>query len=361
MDKNCFHGGASFNSIGLEFDKLKNKDDVIRSDVTDAWFDPCQEIISTLSNNLSWLIKNSPPTLSEGLINVISKVRTVSTDNLLVSSGSSSLMYLFFPNVNYNSVAIIDPMYGEYSHIFKILNKKINIIPQNKDSDFKVNVNDLINAGKNNDMIVIVNPNNPTGQCLSKKEIIEVLNAISKKTIFVIDETYIDYLGKIESAETLVKDFDNLVIIKSMSKIYALSGIRVAYMVASKSIIDKLKLLDPPWSVGMIGQLAGIIVLKNEDYYFSKIKETHNIRDNAIKELETIPSIKIYPSVANFVLIELKNAKANEVYNSLVKKDIFIRVCDSQSVYFNNNFIRFSIKDKDSTNKIVSALKEFLI
>jgi len=126
MVSDCFHGGASFDAIGTDFDRLESKGQVIRADVTDVWYDPAPNVVKALGNDLAWLLRNSPPTNSEGLVRAISEVRRIPEKNLLVGGGSSDLMFAFFPNYIFGSVTILDPMYGEYSHIFgTVLGKEV--------------------------------------------------------------------------------------------------------------------------------------------------------------------------------------------------------------------------------------------
>ena len=363
MSKNCFHGGASFGAIGMDFDKLETKDKIIRADVTDAWYDPAPNVVSKLGKHSSWLLRNSPPTNSEGLIKTISEVRGIPKENLLVGGGSSDLMFAFFPNFNFNSVTILDPMYGEYTHIFEnVLEKDIKRVLQNRKDGFKINVDDIVKESVGSDMVVIVNPNSPTGKFLTKKEVNKLLSKLSKKTILFIDETYIDFIGKDESVEKLVSDYKNLIVLKSMSKVYALSGARVGYLAAHSNIIEKIRKSIPPWSVGLIGQVAGVEALKNEDYYKEKIAETHQLRKEFVSKLEGIPGVVVFPGCANFILLGIKDTgkKAEEICDQLIQQNFFVRNTTSMSSQFNQDFIRTAVRDKKSNDKIYSALKSSL-
>ena len=273
-------------------------------------------------------------------------------------------MFVTFPNMlkKGDEVIILDPMYGEYTHILQnVIGARINLVKQDKKNGFKININNILKAvSKKTKMIVLVNPNNPTGQYIEKKEMIKLVAKIPKNIFLFIDETYIDYIGKKESMETEIKKYPNLIILKSMSKIYALSGVRVGYLVAGKQVISKLSLFNPPWSVGLLGQLAGTIALRNESYYREKLNETKKINDWAQKELSKIDGLKPIKSLTNFILIELTNSKlsASKICKNLEGKGIFIRNPQSQSTQLKDNFIRISIKDKSTTKKIIDAIKK---
>ena len=205
-----------------------------------------------------------------------------------------------------------------------------------------------------------MNPNNPTSQIIDKDKIKIILDSIDRSTILFIDETYIDFSGSKNSIETWVSKYPNLVVLKSMSKFYALSGARVAYLVAPITLIEKLRKFLPPWPVSLFGQIAGIEGLKDEKYYRRKVQETHKLRKEFSKKLSGIKGIKVYDSAANFILMELGNKTASEVCERMRKKNIYIRNCDSQSLRFKGNFIRTAVKDKNSNKKIFQALKDVI-
>ena len=147
-----------------------------------------------------------------------------------------------------------------------------------------------------------------------------------------------------------------------MSKVYALSGVRVGYIIANEKIVDKLGNFIPPWAVSLAGQVAGVEALKDEKYYQEKYQETHQLRKEMTEELSKIKSIKIYPSVANFFLIELLDEKisAEEIVQRLRKQNIYIRNTDSMSSQFENKFLRIAVKNERVNKIIVAALRKIL-
>ncbi len=364
--KKAYHGGKFFEAIGEDFSTLEKWEDVINADVLDAWFDPSPKILEKIKNHLPFIIRTSPPNYSEGLIQTIAEVRGVPRENILAGGGSSDLIFTFFPKTVKKSdkVLILDPMYGEYQHILENV-LEVNVIRffLKKENDFKINPDLLIETINNNmpKMVVIVNPNSPTGQYLPKEEILRILKSIPKEILFVIDETYMEYVDKNLSLEKDVLNFENLVIIKSMSKAYALSGARVAYLVASQKIIDEINSFLPPWSVSLVGQVAGVEALKDGQYYEEKYQETHQLRNEMIDELSRIKSIKIYSSVTSFFLFELLDEKTSEeIVKTLHEKNIYIRNTDSMSSQFGNKFLRIAIKKRELNQRMVSELTKIL-
>jgi histidinol-phosphate aminotransferase len=364
--KKAYHGGAFFNSIGNDFSKLEKSKEVINADVLDAWFDPTPKAILKLKKYLSWIVKTSPPTRCEGLIDTISKYRKIPKENILVGGGSSDLMFTFFPNIlqKKESVLILDPMYGEYAHIFENITKtKIIRYQLESRNNFCINYNSLVKKIKTENpcVIMLTNPNSPTGQYWEKSNIVNLIKEFPDK-LFVVDETYIEYIGKQFSLEQEAIKNNNLVIIKSMSKVYALSGARVGYLVANRDITEKISQIIPPWSVSLVGQICAVEALKDEEYYLIKYNETQKLRKKMMNSLKDVSSIKLYDSVANFFLIELidKKLKADAIVNALREKNVFIRNCNSMSKQFHNNFIRIAVKDDKSNKKIIKELKNLI-
>ena len=366
MAKKAYHGGAFFNAIGNDFATLEKSNEIISADVLDAWFDPSPKVISKLKKYLSFSVKTSPPTQCEGLIKTISKIRKVPEVNIIVGGGSSDLMFAFFPHIlkKDESVLILDPTYGEYAHIFEHVTKnKIFRHKLRKEDDFKINCNELSEQIKKEEpnLVMLVNPNSPTGQYWQRQNILNLIKTFPN-ILFVIDETYIDYIDKKLSLEKEAVKNKNLVIIKSMSKVYALSGARAGYIVAHEKVIDRVSSFIPPWSASLVAQIAAVEALKDPIYYSKKYKETHELRHGMISELNKIQSVKIYNSIANFFLVELLDSqlKADVIIQKLRKQKIYLRDCTSMSTQFKNNFIRVAIKDKKTNKIIVDALKKTL-
>src|SRR3989344_1497609 len=364
--KKAYHGGKFFEEIGEDFSTLEKWEHVINADVLDAWFDPSPKVLGKIKSHLPFIVRTSPPNYSEGLVETIAEARAVPKENILTGGGSSDLIFTFFPKTvgKDDKVLILDPMYGEYQHILEnVIGANVIRFFLKKEDDFKINPDLLIESINNNmpKVVVVVNPNSPTGQYLPKEEILRILKSISTNTLFVVDETYIEYVDKNYSLETNVLDFENLVIIKSMSKVYALSGVRVGYIVASQRLADEIGSFIPPWAVSLIGQVAGVEALRDEKYYEEKYQETHQLRKEMTDELSKIKSIKIYPSITSFFLLELLDEKTSEeIVKMLHEQNIYIRNTDSISSQFGNKFLRIAVKSRELNQRIVSELVKIL-
>lgn len=359
----CYHGGAFFKSIGEEFESLEKSRDIINADVLDAWFAPSPKVIEALTEYLPWLVRTSPPTNCEGLVGKISQVRGIPEDNLLVGAGSSALIYLTFREfLNRSSrVLILDPTYGEYAHVLEqIIRCRVDRFVLHKEAGFKVIAEALEEKIQNNyDLVILVNPNNPTGQYLDRDVLQDMLHRAPKKTLFWIDETYIDYIGKNNSLEEFAWKNENIIICKSMSKVYALSGMRVAYLCGSKTLLEKLKILTPPWVIGLPSQVAATTALKDAAYYEDRYRETHLLRKNLAHDLTALCGIKTFSGTANFILCELdKNIEKNDVLEQCKNHGLFIRDVASMGYSLEKNMIRIAVKDEKTNKRMIDILQK---
>ena len=266
----CYHGGKSWDTSKFNFEI---RDTLVVADVLDSPFPPCPEALHVLREQLERCCQESPPTQCEELIETIAETRGVQPKHVAVSSGSSSLMFSFLPQLLSSSsrVLVLSPMYGEYSHILThVIGCEMTNFVLHKENGFEIDADELIRQARQHDAVILVNPNSPTGvYCNKMSEIVHQIQDESRsptqcKMIWV-DETYIDYIPEAQSLEALVDTNPSLIVCKSMSKCYALSGLRVAYAV-SQQMAD-LRRFIPPWAVSLPGQLAAVAALKNPAYY----------------------------------------------------------------------------------------------
>jgi histidinol-phosphate aminotransferase len=366
MEKS-YHAGEFFRAIGDDFSTLEKSVDIINADVLDAWFDPSPKIIEKIQRYLPFLLRTSPPNYSEGLIRTISALRGIPEENIITAEGSSELIFTFFQHMvkEKERVLILDPMYGEYAHVLsRLCHAEVFRHKLSRKNEFVIQPDILVSDIRkfSPKVVVIVNPNSPTGKYLPRETIEYVIRSISQEILIVVDETYIEYAGKENSLEKNIVHQRNLVIIKSMSKVYSLSGARIGYLAAHKEIIDCLSVFIPPWAVSLFGQVAAIEALNDVKYYNEKHEFTHILRREVCAELSKISSIKIYDSIANFYLLELLNPKvtAQSVYEVLAKENIFVRNPDSMSTQFKGRFLRIAVKNQEMNKKITSAFKRIL-
>lgn len=362
----CYHGGAFFDAIGDDFESLDKKEGVINADVLDAWFDPAPQVLEKLRAHLPWALKTSPPTGSEGLRNMLSRARGVPQDSLLPGAGSSDLIFLGLRHwVKPDSkVLILDPMYGEYAHVLeKVIGCKVERLTLSRSRNYAVNLHELsARLGQGYDWVILVNPNSPTGQHIPREKLASLLADAPKATRFWVDETYVEFAGPNQSLEQIAAWSSNLVVCKSMSKVYALSGARSAYLCGPAHMIDQLRPLSPPWSVSLPAQIAACEALKARAYYSERWDETHKLRLELALGLQKL-GWEVHPGCANFLLCQLPThqPEAKALVQACRKRNLFVRDVANMGKCFDSHTIRIAVKDARSNSSMLEILKATLL
>lgn len=336
---------------------------ITAADVLDAWYPPSPRVVEGVRENLELLILASPPTHGDGLRSAIAGARGVDPAQVLVGSGSSSLMFLAIPKMvsEGDRAVVLDPMYGEYAHILEnLVGARVERFELPLDS-FSVDVEALAEFCRGAKFLAMVNPNSPTGVALGRTEMRRLLDLLEPTTKVWVDETYIDFLslerGTNESVEELTGEFANLTVSKSMSKFYALSGVRVGYLVGDKALVSELDLVTPPWSVGTLATVAAERALEDTEYYVEKVAETARLRAGLIAGLEEVELVeRVVPGTANFVLVPLKRAVARELCKVLGAEGIYLRDCASLSDRFHNETVRISVLSEEANRRVCAAI-----
>lgn len=362
----CFHGGAFFDAIGTDFETLERRDSIVNADVLDAWFPPSPTALNALREHLPWLMRTSPPAQCEGLRRAIARHRGVSEENILPGAGSSDLIYLAFPQwLNQNSrVLVLDPMYGEYVHILeKVIGCQVDRMVLPRRDGYVVDLEELrARAALGYDLIVLVNPNNPTGQHIAGQKLKEVLSCVPESTRVWVDEAYIEYVGPDESLERFAAASENTIVCKTMSKVYALSGMRVAYLCGSPRQLSDLLRMTPPWAVSLPAQVAAVKALADSGYYQDRYRETRKLRQQLIEALRRIGIREIVAGQANFVMFHLEpdQPSAATVLSEARRRGVFLRDASPMGCQVGLRALRLTVKDGETNKRILAALESVL-
>ena len=362
----CYHGGAFFGAIGPEFDNLERANEIINADVLDAWFPPSPTAVAALGEHLAWAARTSPPTHSEGLVEVIARTRGVAQESVLPGAGSSSLIFLAFRHwlTSSSRALILEPSYGEYAHILEnVVKCQVARHVLSREDGYRVDLERLERdlAGEY-DLAVIVNPNNPTGRHVPREELAALLQRAPSATKFWIDEAYVDYAGEGQSLETFAAGNRNVVVCKSMSKAYALSGLRVGYLCGPSPVIAELRLISPPWAVSLPGQITGVMALKDPEYYSRKYSETRLLRAQLADGLRNLGGLAIVPGEANFLLFDLPadGPDAGTVIERCQQRNLFLRDIAATAPSLGPRAVRIAVKDTATNRRMVEILGRVL-
>jgi len=233
-----------------------------------------------------------------------------------------------------------------------------------REEGFIVDTSSLLKElNKGYDMVILVNPNSPTGVHTPKKNIEEMLSKIPRSTIVWLDETYIDFVSSSESLEKFASKSENVIVCKSMSKVYALSGARVAYLCCSPHLIEILKQFAPPWSISLPAQAAAIAALLDEVYYKQKYAETRILRASLKQNLQKLGVREIIDGVANYLLFYLPEhfPQIDEFLECCKQKNLFLRDVSNMGKSIGKNAVRIAVKDDATNNRMIGIIKQSLL
>ena len=283
----------------------------------------------------------------------LSEELQIAPDNILVGSGTTELIRLvaltYFTRGD--RVLLLEPTFGDYEISCQIVGaefiKQLITVADNFTPDLKETVN-LIQQHHPKG-VFICNPNNPTGKHLSRPEIELVLNTC-EDTLLIIDEAYLAFTSNTWSAVNLISQ-GNVIVLRSMTKDYALAGLRLGYAVANQEIISNLRRVRSPWNVNAAAQKAGIIALNETHYLKSSQIKIEKAKQFLIDELGKL-GFQPLPSDTNFFLMKVGDASGFRA--DLLKHGILVRDCTSFGL---PEYVRIAPRPMAACRKLISVLK----
>jgi histidinol-phosphate/aromatic aminotransferase/cobyric acid decarboxylase-like protein/N-acyl-L-homoserine lactone synthetase len=363
-DDGCYHGGASFDAIGDEFDDLARASSIINADVLDAWFAPAPSVVQALASQLPFALRTSPPTGCEGMRRVIARTRGVTVENILPGAGSSDLIFSAFTAwmTPASRVLILDPMYGEYAHVLEqVIGARVDRLPLSRGANYDLVEGELRRAlARGYDWVVLVNPNSPTGRYVQPGALAALLNDAPPLTRAWIDETYVDFAGS-SSLERFAAASSNVVVCKSMSKAYALSGVRAGYLCGPPTLMQELRRRCPPWAVSLPAQIAACEALRASSYHEARWRETAALREELATSLREM-GLDVVPGCANFLLCRLPaNAPDTRVVIAAAREHgLFLRDVSSMGHTMGPRDLRIAVKDRVTNQRMKMILRTVL-
>jgi threonine-phosphate decarboxylase len=297
-----------------------------------------------------------PDPKAKDLTQKIAEYWGIDEENILVGNGSVELIYLTMAAFRPKTVLIPLPTFSEYERAARSIKSRIRFLRLKKKNDFKLQDAQVDKA----DILFLCNPNNPTGNLILDDY--RIVDRLPTKLI-VVDEAFMDFLPD-EKNHTLIwkaQRFKKLVVLRTLTKFFALPGLRIGYLVAHKDIIEALRQNQPPWSVNALAQEAAGIALSNKDYINKTRLFIEKERKFLFAEIVKIKGIVPYPSVTNFHLIRIedKNLEASLLAERLLQRGILVRVCTNFRG-LSNRFIRIAVRSHKDNLKLLKALREVM-
>jgi len=337
-----------------KIDKIKN---VIKLSANESALGISQKVKKILSEK-NFNPSKYPDSKCKNLRKVISKKFKCDFNKIICGSGSDEIIQIICQlYLNRHDEAIV-PKYSflMYRIYAKIIGAKVIFA---KEKNFKVSVLEILKkVSKKTKIIFIANPNNPTGTYLKKSELLDLRKKLNKNVLLVLDDAYFEYMQNKDyiSALDLFKNKNNVIVLRTFSKIYGLAALRVGWGYGPKKIIEAMNKIKPPFNVNQTAQIAAAEALKDKN--FIKLSITHNIFwANKIKNFLSKLSIYTNEVSANFFLLNFDKCKlsASYVFKKLESKGIILR--STSEGYNIKNRLRLTIGSTEENIKFLKVMK----
>ena len=345
-----------------------------------------------ITENLEILERYPDPDYIE-LRQKLAHLNKVDMSNIILGNGATEIIFLFMKVINPQKVLIVSPTFREYERAIKATervenssilgdsNKKedddnsyekqkieIEYFELKENDDFKLNIHNLKNElEKKYDLLIMCNPNNPTGKFLKLDETEEILKECNKyNTKLFIDEAFIDFLkdGIKESIINTKEDKQNLFVTRAFTKFFAMPGLRLGYGIYfDKKLEKRISEKKEPWSVNNIAEMAGLTVLDDTKYIEETLKWIAEEKTYVYEKLNEINGIKPYKTEVNFITVKiednfiLKGLNVKILRGKMIEKGILIRDASNFN-FLDERFFRLAIKNRKNNIRVIEVLKE---
>lgn len=325
---------------------------------------PPQRLMDEMKASFEKLLTQYPSGMKVNSL-LAAKNFNIHQEHILVGNGAAELIKCLMEKLD-GKVGFIRPTFEEYPNRY---NKKDSIVYTPSNDDFSYGYNDLIEFFQDKDVstLVLINPDNPTGNYIKKDEVIKLIEWCNNQNInMILDESFVDFAEEEDSTlinENIFTKYSKLIIVKSISKSYGVPGIRLGILVsANEKLISDLKKEVAIWNINSFGEFYMQIAEKYKKDYSLSLEKIKSERTRFINELNKIPSIHVIPSQANYVMVELEDKISSKELTKrlLLKYDIFIKDLSGKIKSDDRQFVRLAVRNTADNDKLILALKEIM-
>lgn len=324
------------------------------------------QLRTTLANRLD-AITSYPDREYKKLRMAIANYCGAQFENIIVGNGSTELISLFIQTNHPMKAMILGPTYSEYEREITLGGGTTFYYPLIEENNFQMDVDDFCgHLNDDYDLLVLCNPNNPTSSAITRNQMRRILDICLQHGIFVmVDETYVEFAPQESSIEAvpLTNFYNNLIILRGISKFFASPGLRLGYAITgNQDLIKSINTRKNPWTINSLAEIAGQIMFSDEEYITKTKALIHSERERIYRELLTWNSVKVYEPKGNFILVKIikDEITADTLFDHCIRKGLMIRNC-STFPFLDARFFRFCIMNPEDNNRLLDAFRELLI
>jgi threonine-phosphate decarboxylase len=354
--KPATHGGQVFASARLRGVPL---DRILDFSANINPLGPSPRAIGRLRRDLA-LIRFYPETENWELRDLIASEAGINSNCILFGNGATQLLHLIPRVLKPRSAVLLEPSFSEYSSALARVGCRIHRLTLRPQVGFRLDREALFDIFDRTrpDLMILGNPNNPTGKMIPRPLLSELINVCSKQRVYlVLDESFLDFTPHHSYAREATKN-DHLIIVRSLTKFWALAGLRIGYLIASKKLVEKLSGSLEPWSVNTLASVAAAESLRDRKYRNQTLNLIRRERAFLTKQLAGLGWLEPVPSETNFLLVRITAPGITSAVLSdrLAKRNILIRDC-SNFDGLGHEYMRVAIRHHSENQRLVDALR----
>ena len=314
-------------------------------------------------------VQHYPDPEGLALVRAITERHGIPSDHVLLGNGTVELIHALPAALKIRHGLIVGPTFSEYERALMLANARVTRVMARSENDFRPPVHEVLEqmeqwpssgSGKRRlpiDAVFLCNPNSPTGQSISRNSVYRLLEAVKRRRgCLILDETFVEFCEEKSVLRRAVCD-DSLVVLRSFTKFFGIPGLRIGYAVGTDKRLRAIRDRLPPWSVNTLAQEAALACLQDHRYRKRTLLFFQKERPVFRRALERIPGVRVYPSSANFFLVELPGPlTSREVQATLMERGFLVRDC-SNYTGLHQRMLRFAVRTSHENARLVRQMR----
>ena len=301
-----------------------------------------------------------PDPFCRELTNKLAKHWNIPSSNILPGNGAADLLFKLALALKPRNTLLLAPTFADYEKAFATAGSKFSYYTLIPEYEFAIQEDFLSHMVPGIDLVVICNPNNPTGQLANKKLMLNILQKAKEiGATLLVDECFMEFVSKQEaySLKNYLAEYENLIILRAFTKTFAMAGVRLGYLLTSNlKVIEACHENSQDWSVSTLAQAAGIAALDEKDYIEKTKIYVKEEREKFLLTFEKL-GIKTFASKANYIFLFVP--QITNFADKLKEKGFLVRKCGNY-VSLNENYVRIALRTKTENKKLIKAIEEIM-
>jgi len=321
---------------------------------------PAPGLIEYLRENLEKVFA-FPEVDSKKLIEAFSNYHKIREDRVLAGNGTTQFIFTLPLSLGTKKAFILGPTYADYGDVCQMYKIDCEYVMAKEANLFQPDIMDIRAYLADIDTVFICNPNNPTGNLIARRDLIKLCEAYPGIR-FLIDESYLPFTDRYDETTVIQTDLSNVMVLHSFSKIFQTPGLRLGFLIASPKIVKQFICFYQPWCVNSLAQIAGHYLLDHvlgDDTFLNETqafvtKEKHLLAER----LKNTKALKLFPSMASFVLIKIKERfNAKQLCSIMANNRVLLRDC-SNFKGLSDRFVRITLRSPEINAMVADKLRE---